>query len=231
MADYLQVGGLQVAVEYKRIKHLRLTVYPPEGKIKISAPVYCTTRDIEQFITSKRDWIEKHRQKYQRHANIKNLSLESGEHHYVWGIPCVLEVIEKKGNPRIEKEGQSIKLFVRPNTEKKKKAEIMDTWYRSLIQEAAPQFVAKWEPCIGVKVKGIYYRKMKSHWGSCNYSSQTIRLNTELAKKSPECLEYVIIHEMVHILEPSHNRHFYEIMNKWYPSWKDIRKKMNSGEL
>jgi predicted metal-dependent hydrolase len=112
-----------------------------------------------------------------------------------------------------------------------KREAVLDRFYRRLLREKAGEVVGKWESRIGVKVKGLYFRKMKSHWGSCNYGRQTIRFNTELAKKVPECLEYVAVHEMIHILEPHHNQAFYRLMNACLPAWKEIRKKMNKGEL
>jgi len=122
-------------------------------------------------------------------------------------------------------------MYVRPGSTKAKRQEYLDKWYRRILKEAALAIVEKWEGRIGVEVKKIYVRKMKSHWGSCNYGKQTMRLNSELAKRKIECLEYVIVHEMLHIIESGHNRNFYRLLNKYIPGWKDIRKKMNRGDL
>jgi predicted metal-dependent hydrolase len=122
-------------------------------------------------------------------------------------------------------------MFVRPGEGRAARQKLLDRWYRGVLKEAASRLVPLWAARIGVSVQRIYYRKMKSHWGSCNYTKQTIRLNTELAKRSPQCLEYVILHELVHILEPSHNRNFYRLMDKHLPGWKTVRRQMNRGEL
>jgi predicted metal-dependent hydrolase len=122
-------------------------------------------------------------------------------------------------------------MFVRPGDGPEARLKLLDRWYRRLLKEAASRLVPLWAARLGVSVGRIFYRKMKSHWGSCNYTKKTIRLNTELAKKDPQCLEYVILHELVHILEPSHNRNFYRYMDKYLPAWKLIRKQMNRGEI
>jgi predicted metal-dependent hydrolase len=224
------LGGIPVTVEYKNIKTLRMTVYPPDGRVCVSAPVKTTGEFIQAFVVSKIPWIEKHREKFRRNAGAKNRFLDQ-ETHYVWGAAYKLELIERRGHPKIVLEKNILRLSAGPGASTEQKQKLLDTWYRGLLRDAAPRFIQKWEPVVGVAVKGIYLRKMKSHWGSCNCQKQTIRLNTELAKKPPECLEYVVVHEMIHIIEPSHNRHFYQLMNKYLPAWKTIRKKMNAGEV
>jgi predicted metal-dependent hydrolase len=218
-----------VTIEYKRIRNLRMTVYPPDGRVHISAPVGTAAETIRNFIRSKERWIEGHREKYRRNAAAQN-RFRDQEIHFVWGIPYRLEPVERRGRPKVALEGDVMRLFILPGETREKKQEILDRWYRKLAGGAAPPLVKKWEPLVGVSVKKVFYRKMKSHWGSCNYTAQTIRLNTELAKKPPECLDYVILHEMLHLLEPAHNRNFYALMNRFMPSWKIIRKKMNKGE-
>jgi len=149
---------------------------------------------------------------------------------FVWGAGLALEIIERRGNPKILIEGGQMKLYVRPGSSKTKKQEVLDKWYSRSLKEAAPPIIKNWEKRIGVEVKKLYVRKMKTHWGSCNSERQTLRLNSELVKRSPECLEYVIVHEMLHIIEKGHNNKFYRLLNQYLPNWKDIRKKMNKGE-
>ncbi|MDR1278845.1 MAG: M48 family metallopeptidase [Treponema sp.] len=229
-AKTYKLGDIPVTIEYKNIKTLRMTVYPPDGRVCISAPKNAAWEFIRTFAVSKIPWIEKHREKFRRNAMAGN-HFQNHEIHYVWGAPYKLELVERRGHPKIILEENVLRLHVRPDTSKDQKQKILDNWYRRLIRDAVPRFIEKWEPVIGVAVKGVYLRKMKSHWGSCNCRKQTIRLNTELAKKPPECLEYVIVHEMVHIIEPSHNRDFYRLMTEHLPAWKLIRKKMNAGEI
>jgi predicted metal-dependent hydrolase len=128
-------------------------------------------------------------------------------------------------------EDGKMKMYVRPGSTKAKRQEFLDKWYGKILKDAVLPLIENWERTIGVEVKKLYVRKMKTHWGSCNGARQTIRLNSELAKRKPECLEYVVVHEMTHIIEKSHNRNFYSLLNKYYPAWKTIRKKMNSGDL
>jgi predicted metal-dependent hydrolase len=229
MPEFL-LGDIRIEVAYKRVKNLRLTVYPPDGRVRISAPLHTDAEYIRNFAVSKLEWIEKHRAKYRIRPRIKNC-LENHEIHYVWGIAHEFELIERVGHPKVVLKDGCMQMYIRPGTTKVKRQEFLDKWYHRILQEAAPELIKKWEPFIGVRIKKLYLRKMKSHWGSCNHVRQTIRLNTELAKRTPECLEYVIVHEMIHLIEPSHNRNFYRLMNQFMPSWKNTRKKMNAGEI
>jgi predicted metal-dependent hydrolase len=185
---------------------------------------------IRDFAASRIRWIEKYREKFRQNPEAKNRFLKD-EIHFIWGAAYSLEPIEKTGRPKIVLEDKTIKFFTSPGTSPAEKQQILDRWYHRIIKEAAPGIIRKWEPLIGVTVKNTFFRKMKTHWGSCNYQKKTIRLNTELAKKPPNWLEYVIVHEMIHIIEPSHNRSFYQLMNAYIPDWKIIRKKMNAGEI
>jgi predicted metal-dependent hydrolase len=207
-----------------------MTVYPPDGKVRISAPVNTPKETIRNFAALKSQWIEKHRTKYRSQPHAAN-NFKNHEPHYIWGRMYELEVIERNGRQKIQLENGRLLMFIHPLTTKAKKQALLDRCYRDLLRETAPLIIKKWEPIIGTAVKGLYLRKMKSHWGSCNCKKQTIRLNTELAKKPPEFLEYVIVHEMLHIFEPHHNQAFYRLMNTYLPSWKAIRKKMNTGEI
>jgi predicted metal-dependent hydrolase len=230
MTKIFKLGTIPVTIEYKKIKTLRMTVYPPDGKVCISAPLSTPGEAIKKFAVSKIRWIEKHREKFRRNPKIGSY-MQNNEIHFVWGKAYNLEIVEKKGRPKIDLGEKNIRLYILPGSAKEEKRRVLDKWYHRMIKEAAPAVVKKWESIIGINIKKIYYRKMKSHWGSCNYQRQTIRLNTELAKKPPECLAYVIAHEMLHVIEPSHNRAFYRLMDAYMPAWKTIRKKMNAGEM
>jgi predicted metal-dependent hydrolase len=215
-------------VEYRKLKTIRLTVHPPDGRVKIAAPIGMDREQIRTFAVSKIAWIEKHRERYLKHSKI-NSSLKNHSAVYIWGTAYKLEIIERKGNSKIKVEGGNIKLYVRPDSTKAKKLEILDKWYHKILEEVSLPIIKKWEAIIGVEVKKLYVRKMKTHWGSCNGEKQTLRLNSELAKRNPVYLEYVIVHEMLHIIEKSHNRRFYSLLNKYLPGWKETRKKMNAG--
>jgi len=234
MADDIALKQEQTAipieVEFRNIKTLRLTVYPPDGRVKVVSPIGTSREDIRKFAASKITWIQKQREKFLNHSKL-TVSLKNHSTILVWGEPWELEIIERKGNPKIILEDGIMKMYVRPGSTKAKRQEFLDKWYGKIIKDTAPPLIEEWEGRIGVEVKKLFVRKMKTHWGSCNGARQTLRLNTELAKRKRECLEYVIVHEMLHIIEKSHNRKFYSLMNKYLPSWKIIRKKMNAGEL
>jgi predicted metal-dependent hydrolase len=229
MAERLVLDGIVIEVEYKRVKNLRMTVYPPDGRVRISAPASAGPEAVRGFALAKLPWIEKHRARFRKAAAASGA--DGGGLLPVWGRPLPLEIIQRRGYRKIAAEDGRIKLYVPPDCCAAKRQEALDMWYRRLLDAAAPELIRKWASAIGVEVKGFYTRKMKSHWGSCNCHKKTIRLNTELAKRNPECLEYVIVHELVHLIEASHNRNFYRLMNAFMPGWKEIRKKMNTGEL
>jgi predicted metal-dependent hydrolase len=223
-------ASIRFEVEYKAVKTMRLTVYPPDGRVKITAPFGTAPEGIKKFAESKIQWIIKHRQKFINKSKT-SVPVKNNSTVYLWGTPYELEIIEREGYSKIVPEGGKIKMYVRPGSTKAKKQEIFDKWYSKILKGAAPEIIEKWEAKIGVNVNKLYVQKMKTHWGSCNYGKQTLRLNSELAKRSPECLDYVILHEMLHIIEKGHNQNFYRFLNKFMPAWKSIRKKMNSGEL
>ena len=221
--------AIRVEVEYKNVKTLRLTVYPPDGRVKITAPPGTAHETVKKFAASRTAWIEKHRQKFLNHSKLTG-TLKNNSIVYVWGTALELEIIERRGNPKILTGDGQMKLYVRPGSTKAKRQEFLDSWYRKILKEAAPAIIKTWEKRLGVEVKKLYVRKMKTHWGSCNCERQTLRLNSELVKRNPECLEYVIVHEMLHIIEKKHNNRFYRLLSQYLPEWKSIRKKMNKGE-
>jgi predicted metal-dependent hydrolase len=223
-----EISSISFEVEYRKVKALRLTVYPPDGRVKIAAPPGTAIDSIKKFASSKIAWTEKHREKFLSRSKI-NTSLKNHSTVYVWGAAYELELIERDGNCKVALADGLLKMHIRPGSTKAKKQEVLDKWYSRILKEAAPVIVEKWEERMGVEVKKLYYRKMKSHWGSCNGGKQTLRLNTELAKRRIECLEYVIVHEMIHIFEKGHNRNFYRLLNLYLPGWKIIRKEMNAS--
>jgi predicted metal-dependent hydrolase len=229
MTEILQVGSLRIEVTYKPVKNLRLTVYPPDGRVKVSAPRDMTADFIRHFAASRMTWIEKQQDRYRRLAALREK--EDAENiQSVWGVPYRLTVIEKRGNPAVTAENGVLTLCVRPDTDRNRRQALLDAWRLKVLKETAPGLIEKWEGIIGVKTAALYVRKMKSHWGSCNCARRTVRLNSELVKRSPECLEYVIVHELIHLIEPAHNRNFYRLLNRYMPSWKAIRTRLNTGE-
>ena len=227
------LGSVTVQVEYRRVKVMRLTVHPPDGRVHIAAPSGTPEENVKRFAASKIKWIEKHRARFQNNP-ARPCAAESLRNHstvYVWGVPHKLELVERTGNAKIVLEDGRMTMYIRPLCPKAKKQEVLDRWYRRILQEAADGLIKKWTGIIGVEVKKLYIRKMKTHWGSCNYQRQTMRLNSELAKRNPEYLEYVIVHEILHIIEKNHNQNYYRLLSQYLPAWKDIRKRMNAGAL
>jgi predicted metal-dependent hydrolase len=209
---------------------MRMTVYPPDGRVCIVAPLGTDPELIRNFAAAKLSWIQKHRERFRVRSRIS----ESFKNHgvvYIWGKAHALKIIEKKGNAKITVENGQMMMYVRPGLTSEERQQILDRWYRRRLRETAPEIIAKWASRLGVKPPGLFIRKMKTHWGSCSYTRGTIRLNSQLVTKDPLCLEYVIVHELIHFKEPSHNRNFYRLLGQAIPDWKEIRKKMNSGEL
>jgi predicted metal-dependent hydrolase len=229
-SNNFEPAAIPFEVEYKNVKTLRITVYPPDGRVRITAPPGTAREYIRKFAETKIRWIEKHRGRFVNHSKL-NGSLRNNSTVYLWGKTLKLELAERRGNPKILIEGDIMKMYVRPDYTKAKRQDFLDRWYRRALKETAPPIIKKWEAVMRVEVTGLFVRKMKTHWGSCNCEKRTLRLNSELVKRSPECLEYVIVHEMLHIIEKGHNSNFYRLLTKYMPGWKAIRKRMNIGEL
>lgn len=227
MVTQIKLGDIAVEVVQKDIKNLHLSVYPPAGRVRISAPLRMNLDTIRVFAVSKLGWIKKEQKKLreqERETPREYLDLES---HYVWGKRYLLKVVESVGAPAVELGYSIMYLRVRPGADEEKKQSAMEDWYREQLKRAVPTLIARWEPHVGVKVEKFFVQKMKTKWGSCNPNSKSIRLNTDLAKKPLECLEYIIVHEMVHLLEPTHNDRFMTLMDRFMPEWRFCRAKLN----
>jgi len=227
MVSQIKLGDIVVDVVLKDIKNVRLSVRPPAGSVRISAPKRMGLAAIRAFALSKLDWIKRQQVKVREQEREVPRAYVDGESHYVWGKHHVLSVSESDERPSIELEHSRMLLRVRPRTDDRKRHALMEHWYRLQIKEAVVPLLAKWQPLMGVKVERFFVRRMKTMWGSCNYRAHTIRLNTELARKPPECLEYVVVHELVHLLEPTHNARFAALMDRFMPKWEFHREVLN----
>ncbi|NOT84962.1 MAG: M48 family metallopeptidase, partial [Methylococcaceae bacterium] len=194
MVTHFDLGDIAVDVVQKDIKNIHLSVYPPAGKVRISAPLRMDIDTIRVFAITKLDWIKRQQQKLREQARETPREYLDRESHYVWGNRYLLKVIEKDTAPEIELKHNKMFLQIRPATSDGRKQEILEAWYREQLKEAVPLFIAKWEPLMGVKVERFFVQRMKTKWGSCSPHSNSIRLNTDLAKKPPECLEYIVVH-------------------------------------
>ncbi|MDB5346029.1 MAG: putative metal-dependent hydrolase [Schlesneria sp.] len=227
MSTTIQLGDIAVDVVLKNIKNIHLSVYPPAGKVRISAPTRMRIDTIRLYAISKLDWIKQQQRKLREQERETPREFLDRESHYVWGKRYLLVLVEKEAAPELELKHDKILLTARPGANEEKKQEILEAWYRDQLKAAVPPLITKWEPLLGVNVAGFLVRTMKTKWGSCSPGIGTIRLNTELAKKPPECLEYIVVHEMIHLLEPTHNSRFVSLMDKYMPKWQFHRDALN----
>ena len=225
------LGDIPVDVVFKDIKNIHLSVYPPIGKVRVSAPLRMELETIRVFTLSKLAWIKQQQQKLRGQERETPREYLDRESHYVWGKRYLLKLLEKDEAPEVELKHSHMLLRVRPGTGEDTKQAIIAQWYREQVKSAVPALIAKWEPIMGVKVGRVFVQRMKTKWGSCNPGSRSIRLNTELAKKPRECLEYVVVHEMAHLLERHHNDRFVALMDANIPQWRQYRDLLNRSPL
>ncbi len=231
MSQMLKLGELDVEVIQKDIKNLHLSVYPPVGRVRVSAPKHMSLSAIRVFTLAKLDWIKKQQRKIQAQDRETQRLYVNRESHYVWGRRYLLQVIEHHHAPTVQINGSFLELLIRPDTDEEQRRDIVDAWYRDLVRAELPALISKWEPIMGVRVEKCHVRRMKTLWGSCTPRRKSIRINTDLAKKPPVCLEYIVVHEMVHLLEASHNARFTSLMDQFMPTWRQHRKQLNQLPL
>ena len=227
MRTTLNLGDTTVDVLQKDIKNVHLSVYPPTGAVRISAPIGMKLDTIRVYAISKLDWIRKQQAKVAGQDRETKREYLERESHCVWGKRYLLTLTEANDAPRIELSHQRLHMQVRPGTDAAKREKLLDAWYRSLLKEAILPLIAKWEKRMGVQVNQFFVQRMRTKWGSCNHRAGNIRLNTDLAKKPPICLEYLVVHEMAHLLEPTHNSRFLDVMKRHLPNWKLYRETLN----
>ncbi|MDX9789173.1 MAG: SprT family zinc-dependent metalloprotease [Desulfobacterales bacterium] len=227
MVEQLKLGDITVDVVFKDIKNIHLSVHPPTGQVRISAPLRMHLDTIRVFAISKIVWIKQQQKKLREQARETPREYLDRESHYVWGKRYLLTVTECDQAPSVELNHSRMLLRVRPGTDEKRMHLLAEGWYREQIKGAVPSLIAKWEPVLGVKVTKFFVQRMKTKWGSCNPAAGHIRLNTELAKKPMECLEYIVVHEMAHLLEPTHNARFRALMDRFMPKWQFYLDRLN----
>ena len=223
----LIIEGIEIEVTKKKIKNMHLSVLPPNGKVRISAPFYIDDEKIKNFAISKIEWIKKHINKFENRPIKMEPNYISGESHYVWGRRYRMEIRHNNRN-NVEIKGNKLILTVREFSTTQQREKIMTEWYRKQLKEKLPELVEKWEEIIGVKAETVRVKNMLTRWGTCNTKDKRIWINLQLAKKPIECLEYVVVHELVHLLEKSHNSVFVEYMDKYLPDWRVKKDLLNS---
>ena len=231
MVSQIMLGDIAVDVELKDIKNVYLSVYPPTGRVRITAPKHMNLDTVRVFAISKLAWIQKQQQKHREQERETFREYLDRESHYVWGKRYLLRIVEVDAAPAVELNARNMILRIRPAASVEARVAIISKWYREQLKSAVPGLLAKWEPIIGVSVERFYVQKMKTKWGSCNPARRSIRLNTDLAKKPAYLLEYVLVHELTHLLEKSHNHRFTALMDQFMPQWRDYREMLNTSPL
>lgn len=228
----ITVNGLVVDVVRKDIKNLHLAVYPPSGRIRVAAPLRVNDEAVRLFTISKLGWIKHQQAKFQGQERQSEREFISGESHYYQGRRYLLNVVYREGWPAVNiRNNKIIDLFVRPDSDTVERERVLINWYRRRLKEEITPLIAKWEEIIGVKVDEWGVKQMKTRWGTCNIEARRIWLNLELIKKPVHCLEYIIVHEMVHLLERHHNERFMMYMNRFMPLWQHYREELNRAPL
>jgi predicted metal-dependent hydrolase len=231
MSTQLRLGDIDVEVVQKDIKNVHLSVHPPDGRVRVSAPNRMTPDTIRAFLSAKLPWIRAEQRKFQDQVRFEPPLYIDRESHYIWGERVLLHVVEVDAPATVDLSHINLTLRVRPGTDAKARAEQLSLWFRDRVREAAAELLPTWQARIGVEVEKLFVQHMKTLWGSCNPTRRTIRVNTELAKKPRACLEYILVHELVHIHEPTHNARFRALMDQYLPTWRQTRDELNRAPL
>ncbi len=231
MAETIHIGDLSIQVTMKDIKNVHLSVYPPDGRITLVVPTATRLDVARAYAISKLSWIREQQRKLKNQARETPRHFIERESHYLWGRRYLMTVLIRDAKPGVTLDHKRITLSVRPGSDAKRRAEVIHERHKSILHEVVPTLIKKWEPKLKVKVAKYFLQRMKTKWGSCNHKAGHIRLNTELVKKPKDLLEYVIVHEMVHLLEPTHSDRFMAILGEHYPTWREARAELNELPL
>ena len=228
----IEVNGIAVEVVRKSIKNLHVGVYPPNGRVRVAAPANLDDEALRLAVISRLGWIRRKQKGFQEQERQSQREMVSGESHYFQGRRYRLDVLEAPGPPSVRIANRTrMELRVRPGSGLQARQSTLGRWYRQQLRASIPALLAKWEPRIGVAVAEVRIKRMKTLWGSCNATARRIWLNLELAKKPPSCVEFILVHEMVHFFERQHNERFFERMDALMPSWRRYRDELNRAPL
>ena len=231
MTNTIQIGELSIRVTKKAIKNVHLSVHPPDGRVTLTAPSATRLDVARAYAISRLGWIRQQQVKLKNQARETPRRFIERESHYLWGRRHLLSVACREAKPSVSLDHRRISLTVRPGSNAGRRAEIIHEWHKSLLHKIVPPLIKKWEPKLKVKVSRYFLQRMKTKWGSCNHRAGHIRLNTELVKKPKDLLEYVIVHEMAHLIEPVHSERFIAVLHEHYPSWREARAELNELPL
>jgi predicted metal-dependent hydrolase len=227
MIETIEIGEVRIAVTRKAVKNVHLSVHPPLGHVTLVAPTSTRLDVARAYAISRIGWIRNQQVKLTEQARETPRQFIERETHYLWGRRFLLTVIEKDAKPMVVQDHRRIRLYVRPNCSHDKRQQAMHQWHLQLLHQDVPALIRKWEVKLRVKVSGYFLQRMKTKWGSCNPNAGNIRLNTELVKKPKDLLEYVIVHEMLHLREPTHSERFVQLLDMHYPTWREARQELN----
>lgn len=229
--EIIQLGEITIGLTLKDIKHAHLSVHPPDGRVTLVVPKGTRSEVARAYAASKLGWIRDQQAKLREQARETRRQFVERESHYLWGRRYLLSVREKDAKPSIRLGHRNIMLTMRPGSSRAKREAVIHEWHKSLLHDAVPKLIRKWEPKLGMEVAGYFLQRMKTKWGGCNHRARNIRLNTELVKKPKDLLEYVVVHEMLHLIETTHSEQFVTLLSRHYPSWREARAELNELPL
>src|SRR6266478_10095311 len=228
----LTINGLPVSIVRKAIKNLHLGVYPPHGRVRVAVPLAVTDEAVRLAVVGKLGWIKRQRARFKAQPRQSPREMVRGECHYFLGTRYRLRVIQQNGASRVVLRNRSaMELYVQPGTSAEQRERVLHRWYCQQLKELIPPLLEKWQSALGIQVADWGIKKMKTKWGTCSVGARRIWLNLELAKKPVQCLEYIVVHELVHLIERHHNHRFVSLMDKHLPQWRLHRQKLNAGPL
>jgi predicted metal-dependent hydrolase len=223
----IELGDVTIELTRKAVRNVHLAVHPPAGRVTLVAPTETRMDVARAYAITRLGWIRQQQARFRDQAREAPPRYVTRESHWIWGRRHLLFVVERDTRPTVTVDHRRITLAVRPGSGVEKRRAVMQAWHRSLLHRAVPPLIAKWERALGVAVAGYFLQWMKTRWGACNHQASTVRLNTELVKKPRDLLEYVIVHEMLHLIEPTHSDRFRDLLDAYYPTWREARMELN----
>jgi predicted metal-dependent hydrolase len=228
---YLTIRGIDIDVIYKDIKNLHIGVYPPMGRVRVAAPRRLDDDQVRLAVIQRLPWIKRQRAQMRSTERQSEREMTTGESHYVWGVRRRLKVVERLGRSHVEVDGDRLILYVASDRNTQQRRAVLDSWYRAELRTAIPGLISVWEAKLDTRVPDWAIRRMRTKWGTCNRETRRLTFNVELAKKHPDCLEYIVVHEMMHYFERNHGERFTKFMDEAMPNWRVRRDLLNDAPL
>lgn len=231
MTTTIELGDVVIELTHRNVRNVHLAVHPPDGQVTLVAPRGTRLEVARAYAATRLSWIRQQQARFREQAREAPLRFVERESHYLWGRRYLLSVAERDAKPTVTLDHRRIILAVRPGSTAERRRAVMHAWHRRLLHEAVPALIAKWEPRLGVEVSRYHLQRMKTRWGGCTPARGSIRLNTELVKKPRDLLEYVVVHEMLHLAEPRHSERFFHLLDEHFPGWREARAELNALPL